>query len=155
MKEDRLDHIDRKILHSLMNDARISNQKLAESINLSTTACWNRVKALENSGIISEYVTILDQQALGLPDTVIIEVTLDHHDDEIIQNFGNALANFPEVMEAYLVTGEFDYLIKVAVAGTESFERFLREKLYKIPGIRNSRSTFTLRCLKRVHSVIP
>ena len=155
MKEDRLDHVDRKILRALMSDARISNQKLSESINLSTTACWNRVRALENSGIISEYVTILDQHALGLPDTVIIEVTLDHHDDEIVQNFGKALADFPEVMEAYLVTGEFDYLIKLAVAGTESFERFLREKLYKIPGIRNSRSTFSLRCLKRVHSVIP
>jgi Lrp/AsnC family transcriptional regulator, leucine-responsive regulatory protein len=155
MKEDRLDHVDRKILRALMNDARISNQKLSKSINLSTTACWNRVRALENSGIISEYVTVLDQNALGLPDTVIIEVTLDHHDDEIVQNFGKALADFPEVMEAYLVTGEFDYLIKLAVADTESFERFLREKLYKIPGIRNSRSTFTLKCLKRVHSVIP
>ena len=155
MKEEQLDDIDRRILRALSRDARISNQKLAESVSLSPTPCWNRVRALENSGVIAEYVTILDQTSLGFPDTVIIEVTLDRHDDEILQRFGDSLACLPEVMEAYLVTGDYDYLIKVAVAGTAGYERFLREKLYKIPGIRHSRSTFTLRCLKRVHSVMP
>jgi Lrp/AsnC family leucine-responsive transcriptional regulator len=155
MKENRLDEIDRKILRTLSRDGRISNQKLAESVNLSPTPCWNRVKALEEAGFIAEYVAILDQRALGLPDTVIIEVTLDRHDDEIFERFGDALAKLPEVMEAYLLTGEYDYLIKVAVSGTEGYERFLRQKLYKIPGIRHSRSTFALRCLKRVHSVTP
>ena len=155
MKEQGLDETDRKILRVLLNDARITNLQLSESVNLSATPCWNRVRALESSGVISKYVTVLDQQALGLSDTVIVEVTLSHHDDEITQHFGEALANLPEVMEAYLVTGEFDYLIKVAIASTEGYERFLREKLYKIPGIRNSRSTFSLRCLKCVHSVMP
>lgn len=155
MKDEQLDEIDRKILRELCHDARISNQKLAERVNLSPTPCWNRVRALENAGIITEYVAVLDQGALGLPDTVIIEVTLERHDDEIFQRFGDALAQLPEVMEAYLLTGEYDYLIKVAVAGTEGYERFLRQKLYKLPGIRNSRSTFALRCLKRVHSVVP
>lgn len=155
MKEEHLDEIDRKILRTLCHDGRISNQKLAETVSLSPTPCWNRVRALENAGIITEYVAILDQRALGLPDTVIIEVTLERHDDEIFQRFGDALAKLPEVMEAYLLTGEYDYLIKVAVAGTEGYERFLRQKLYKIPGIRHSRSTFALRCLKRVHSVVP
>src|ERR1035437_3784765 len=131
MKEQGLDETDRKILRVLLNDARITNLQLSESVNLSATPCWNRVRALESSGVISKYVTVLDQQALGLSDTVIVEVTLSHHDDEITQHFGEALANLPEVMEAYLVTGEFDYLIKVAIAGTEGYERFLREKLYK------------------------
>jgi len=155
MKAAVLDEIDRHILRELCHDGRISNQKLAERVNLSPTPCWNRVRALENAGIITEYVAVLDQKALGLPDTVIIEVTLERHDDEIFQRFGDALAELPEVMEAYLLTGEYDYLIKVAVAGTEGYERFLRQKLHKIPGIRNSRSTFALRCLKRVHSVVP
>lgn len=155
MKDNQPDEIDRKILRILTGDARISNQKLAEQVNLSPTPCWNRVKALEEAGFIKEYVAILDQRALGLPDTVIIEVTLDRHDDEIFQRFGDALALLPEVMEAYLLTGEYDYLIKVAVSGTEGYERFLREKLYRIPGLRHSRSTFALRCLKRVHSVMP
>ena len=155
MKDGQLDEIDRKILRALASDGRLSNQKLAEQVNLSTTPCWNRVKALEDAAIICGYAAILDQNALGLPDVVIIEVTLDHHDDEIIRYFGEALADLPEVMEAYLVTGEYDYLIKVAVAGTSGYERFLRDKLYKLPGIRHSRSTFALRCLKRIHSVMP
>ena len=155
MKASSLDETDRNILRVLCRDGRISNQKLAEKVNLSPTPCWNRVRALENAGIITGYMATLDQGALGLPDTVIIEVTLERHDDEIFQRFGDALALLPEVMEAYLLTGEYDYLIKVAVSGTEGYERFLRQKLYKIPGIRHSRSTFALRCLKRVHSVMP
>lgn len=155
MKDNQLDAIDLKILRILSRDARISNQKLSEMVNLSATPCWNRVKALEEAGFITEYVAVLNQQALGYPDTVIIEVILDRHDDEIFERFGAALAELPEVMEAYLLTGEYDYLIKVAVTGTEGYERFLRQKLYKLPGIRHSRSTFALRCLKRVHSVTP
>ncbi|CAL95681.1 Lrp/AsnC family transcriptional regulator [Azoarcus olearius] len=155
MKEERLDEIDRKILRELRSDGRISNQKLAERIGLSPTPCWNRVRALEAAGIITEYVAVLDQRALGMPDTVIIEVQLERHDDAVFQAFGDALVELPEVMEAYLVTGEYDYLIKVAVSGTEGYERFLRQKLYKIRGIRHSRSTFALRCLKRAHSVVP
>lgn len=155
MKDGQLDDIDRKILRVLAIDGRVSNQRLAEQVNLSATPCWNRVKALEEAGVISGYAAILDQHALGLPDIVIIEVTLDRHDDEIFSRFGEALAGLPEVMEAYLLTGEYDYLIKVAVTGTEGYERFLRQKLYKLPGIRHSRSTFALRCLKRMHSVVP
>jgi Lrp/AsnC family leucine-responsive transcriptional regulator len=155
MKDGQLDEIDRKILRVLASDGRVSNQKLAEQVNLSTTPCWNRVKALEEAAVISGYAAILDQHSLGLPDIVIIEVTLERHDDEIFDRFGKALAELPEVMEAYLVTGEYDYLIKVAVAGTVGYERFLREKLYKLPGLRHSRSTFALRCLKRMHSVLP
>lgn len=155
MKDGQLDDIDRRILRALADDGRISNQKLAERVNLSATPCWNRVRALEEAGVISGYAAILDQHALGVPDIVIIEVTLERHDDEIFCRFGAALTELPEVMEAYLLTGEYDYLIKVAVAGTEGYERFLRHKLYKLPGIRNSRSTFALRCLKRMHSVVP
>lgn len=155
MKDGQVDDIDRRILRVLAKNGRVSNQRLAEQVNLSPTPCWNRVKALEEAGVISGYVAVLDQVALGLPDIVIIEVTLERHDDEIFRRFGEALAELPEVMEAYLLTGEYDYLIKVAVSGTAGYERFLREKLYKLPGIRHSRSTFALRCLKRVHSVTP
>ena len=106
MRESQLDEIDRKILRTLSRDGRISNQKLAEMVNLSPTPCWNRVKALEEAGFITEYVALLDQRALGLPDTVIIEVTLDRHDDEIFKRFGDALAKLPEVMEAGSAEGQ-------------------------------------------------
>lgn len=150
-----IDELDRRILRELRQDGRLSNTKLAEKVGLSTTPCWNRVRALEQSGMIEGYTALLSQTALGYPDTVIIEVTLDRHDDDIFDKFGQALAELPEVMEAYLLTGEYDYLIKVAVAGTAGYEEFLRRKLYKLPGLRHSRSTFVLRCLKRTYSVAP
>ncbi|HWW73271.1 MAG TPA: Lrp/AsnC family transcriptional regulator [Duganella sp.] len=150
-----IDELDRRILRELRQDGRLSNTKLAEKVGLSTTPCWNRVRALEESGMIEGYTALLSQTALGYPDTVIIEVTLDRHDDDIFEKFGQALAELPEVMEAYLLTGEYDYLIKVAVAGTAGYEEFLRRKLYKLPGLRHSRSTFVLRCLKRTYSVTP
>jgi Lrp/AsnC family transcriptional regulator, leucine-responsive regulatory protein len=148
-----MDEIDRRILRELQVDGRISNIKLAERAGVSATPCWNRVRALEKAGVIEGYTAVLNQKALGLPDTVLVEVTLTQHDDETLERFGQAVAALPEVVEAYLVTGEFDYLIKVAVAGTEGYEDFLRHRLYKLAGIRHSRSVFTLRCLKRGSSV--
>jgi Lrp/AsnC family transcriptional regulator, leucine-responsive regulatory protein len=147
------DEIDRRILRELQADGRISNLKLAERVGLSATPCWNRVRALEKSGVIEGYAVVLNQKKLGLPDTVLVEVTLTQHDDEALERFGRAVTAFPEVVEAYLVSGEFDYLIKVAVAGTAGYEDFLRHRLYKLAGIRHSRSVFTLRCLKRGSSV--
>jgi Lrp/AsnC family leucine-responsive transcriptional regulator len=150
-----LDEIDYRILRELQFNARISNVQLAEKVGLSASPCWNRLHRLENEGIIEKYVTIFNHEALGVPDTVIIEARLDHHDDEILRTFEDQLARLPEVVEAYLVTGEYDYYIKVAVAGTAGYECFLRDKLYKIPGISHTRSSFTLRCLKRSFSVPP
>ncbi|CAG9176423.1 Leucine-responsive regulatory protein [Cupriavidus pinatubonensis] len=151
----KLDDVDRRILRELRRDGRLSNAKLAEHVGLSATPCWNRVRALEESGVIEGYAAMLNQKALGLPDTVLIEVTLDRHDDDMLHRFGQALAELPEVLEAHLLTGEYDYLIKVAVAGTEGYEEFLRHKLYKLPGLRHSHSTFVLRTLKRELSVAP
>jgi Lrp/AsnC family leucine-responsive transcriptional regulator len=151
----KLDEIDRRILRELRRDGRLSNARLAEQVGLSATPCWNRVRALEESGVIEGYAALLNQKALGLPDTVLIEVTLERHDDEMFDRFGKALAELPEVLEAHLLTGEYDYLIKVAVAGTEGYEEFLRHKLYKLPGLRHSHSTFILRTLKREPSVAP
>jgi Lrp/AsnC family transcriptional regulator, leucine-responsive regulatory protein len=150
-----LDDFDRAILRELQNDARVSNTELAGRIGLSPSPCWQRVKRLEDSGYIESYVAVLDQKRLGMPDTVIIEVTLEKHDDEVLEKFGKALTDLPEVLEAYLTTGEYDYFVKVAVNGTEGYERFLRERLYRIPGIRHTRSCFALRCLKRKFSATP
>lgn len=150
-----MDEIDRKILRELQFNARVSNVQLAERVGLSPSPCWNRVRHLEASGVIEKYVTIFNQEALGVPDTVIIEARLERHDDAILKKFEDVLAQLPEVVESYLVTGEYDYYIKVAIAGTAGYEQFLREKLYKIPGISHTRSSFTLRCLKRIFSVQP
>ena len=148
-----IDETDRRILRALQQDARLTTAQLAEQIGLSTTPCWNRLKRLETQGFIDGYVALLNQDKLGLPETVIIEVTLDRHDEETLTRFGELLAGLPEVIEAYLTTGDYDYLVKVAVESTAGYERFLREKLYRLPGIRHSRSSFALRCLKKLTSV--
>lgn len=151
----QLDRLDRKILAILAQDGRLTNNQLAERVGLSPSPCWQRVRRLEKDGYIKGYTVLLDQTLLGVPETVIIEVTLDRHDESIRENFGREMAALPEVLEVYLTTGEYDYFIKVAVNGTAGYERFLRKRLYKIPGIRHSRSTFTLRCLKQAYSVVP
>jgi Lrp/AsnC family leucine-responsive transcriptional regulator len=150
-----IDEIDFRILRELQFNARLSNVELAQRVGLSPSPCWNRVRNLENQGVIAKYVTIFDQSALGVPDTVIVDVTLDHHDDATLEKFEKSLAEMTEVLEAYLLTGDYDYSIKVAIAGTQGYEHFLREKLYKIPGIRHTRSSFTLRCLKQTFSLSP
>lgn len=144
-----LDALDIRILGELRADGRLSNSLLADRVGLSPTPCWQRTRRLEAEGYITGYSATLSQQRLGLPETVIIEVTLDRHDDTILQDFGRAMAEMPEVLEVWLVTGEYDYLIKVAVNGTAGYEEFLRRRLYKVPGIRHSRSSFALRCLKQ------
>ena len=150
-----LDQLDRRILKALVENARISNVKLAESVGLSASQCWQRVRYLEQEKIIEGYTSRLDQAKLGAGEIVIVEVTLDRHEDEILEQFGKAMASIPEVLEVYLTTGEYDYLLKVAVNGTRGYEEFLRKKLYRFKGIRHSRSSFALRCLKQAQAFVP
>ena len=92
-------------------------------------------------------------ERIGLGDTVIVQVTLDSHSDEALFEFGRALQAIPEVLEAFLVSGDYDNYVRIAVRDTRDYERFLREMLYKIPGIRHSKSSVVLRSLK--HSLLP
>ena len=144
-----MDAIDRRILRALHRNARLTNAELAEEVGLSPSPCWTRVKRLEQAGVIKGYVAILDQAKLGLPDTVIIEVMMERHDDEQLRRFEQAVMDMPEVIEAWLVTGEYDYIIKAAVGGTAGYERLLRQNIYRLPGVRPTRTCFALRCLKQ------
>lgn len=150
-----LDETDRRILKALAANGRLSNTDLAREVGLSPSPCWQRVRRLEEAGVISGYAAILDHEALGVGETVLVEVMLDHHDTAALEGFARAIVAMPEVLEVYLMAGEFDYLIKVAAGGTRDVEAFLREKLFRIPGLRHSRSSFSLRCLKRVVSYVP
>ena len=145
----KLDKFDISILEALQKDARLSLQDLGKIVGLTASPCWTRVKRLEDAGIIEGYTVRLSPEKLGLPETVILHVSLDSHSDEALFEFGRALESIPEVLEAFLVSGDYDYYIRVVVEDTRGYERFLREKLYKIPGIRNSKSSFVLRRLKQ------
>ena len=143
-----LDRLDRAILAVLQQDARISLQDIGARVGLSTTPCWARIKKMENAGVIQGYTVRIDPSAIGFAETVIVQVTLESHSDETLEAFGKALADIPEVLEAFLISGDYDYHIRIAVRDTRDYERLLRERLYRIPGIRHSRSCFVLRRLK-------
>ncbi|MFG6448209.1 Lrp/AsnC family transcriptional regulator [Roseateles sp. BYS180W] len=145
----KLDRLDLAILSELQRDARLSLQDLSQRVGLTSSPCWNRIKRLEQQGVIEGYTVRVNAAKVGLADTVIVHLTLDSHSDEALFEFGRALEAIPEVLEAYLVSGDYDYLVRIAVADTRDYERLLREKLYKIPGIRHSKSSFVLRQLKQ------
>jgi Lrp/AsnC family leucine-responsive transcriptional regulator len=142
------DKHDLAILRELLEDSRRTLQEIGAAVKLSPTTCWSRIKRLEAEGVIKQYRIELDRTRLGYRDTVIVQLTLESHTDETLFQFGRVLAEIPEVMDAYLVSGDYDYYIRIAVKDTRDYERLLREKLYKIPGIRHSKSSFVLRVLK-------
>jgi Lrp/AsnC family leucine-responsive transcriptional regulator len=145
----RLDRLDFAILRALQRDARLSLAEISAEVGLTTSPCWTRIKRMEEAGVIEGYSVRLNAEKVGLKDTVIVQVTLDSHSDEALARFGRELELIPEVLEAFLVSGDYDYYLRLAVADTRDYERLLREKLYKIPGIRHSKSSFVLRQLKR------
>jgi Lrp/AsnC family leucine-responsive transcriptional regulator len=145
-----MDTLDKKILAALQANARASLQDIGAAVGLSASPCWARIKKMEEAGVIEGYTVRLNPQALGLADSVLVMVTLDSHSDNTLEKFGEVLATIPEVVEAHLVSGEYDYLLRIVVKDTRDYERLLREKLYKIKGIRHSQSSFVLRTLKKL-----
>ena len=113
------------------------------------------MRRLEQTGVIQGYVALLDQAQLGLPDTVFVEIMVEKHDEAALTRFEQAVQDMPEVLECHLTTGEYDYLIKAAVGGTAGYEALLREKLYRLPCVRHTRTAFALRSLKRTISPLP
>jgi len=132
----------------LQADARLSLAEIGTRVGLSSTPCWTRIKRMEAAGVIQGYTALVDPAALGRGETVIVQVLLESHTDEMLAAFGQALAQIPEVLEAFLISGDYDYIIRIAVRDTRDYERLLRERLYRIPGIRHSKSSFVLRKLK-------
>lgn len=147
------DKTDLAILRILLQDARRTLQEIGAEVGLSPTSCWSRIKRLQDEGVIKRYTVEVDPASLGYHDTVIVQLTLESHTEDTLYAFGQVLATIPEILEAYLVSGDYDYYIRIAVRDTRDYERLLREKLYKIPGIRHSKSHFVLRVLKE--STVP
>jgi Lrp/AsnC family leucine-responsive transcriptional regulator len=153
--EENFDKFDMSILRILLEDSRKTLQEIGAEIGLSPTSCWSRIKKLEAAQVIRRYTVDLDPAKLGYRDSVIVQLTLESHSDETLYEFGRVLATIPEIQEAYLVSGDYDYYIRIAVRDTRDYERLLREKLYKIPGIRHSQSHFVLRVLKEASVPLP
>ncbi len=139
------DTLDRRILDIIQDDARIANAELASRVGLSPSPCWRRVRALESGGVIRKYVTLLEPEAIGLPVNVFAMVTLEKQVEKRLEHFEKAALARPEVMEAYLMTGEFDYLLRVVVPDIAAYQRFLLDHLTRIEGIASIKSSFALK----------
>ena len=140
-----LDAIDRRILERLQHDGRLSNADLAEQVGLSSSPCWRRVKALEEAGVIKGYAAQLDAKSVGLSVNVFMSVSLSTQVEKALKDFERAAAERPEVMECYLMTGDSDYLLRVAVADMAALEKLILERLSPIPGVEKIRSSFALK----------
>ena len=145
MKNFSLDITDLRILAELQADGALSNVDLARRVHLSPSPCLMRVRALEQAGVIRKYVALVDSAALGLGLNVFISISLKEQSREALAIFEQRIAEHDEVMECYLMTGDSDYLIRVAVKGIDELEKFILEQLTPIPGIEKIRSSFALK----------
>ena len=140
-----LDGTDLRILDELQRDGALSNVELSRRVHLSPSPCLARVKALEASGVVARYVALINAQAVGLSLNVFISISLKSQSKQALAEFEQRIAEHEEVMECYLMTGDSDYLIRVAVADIAALERFILDQLTPIPGIEQIRSSFALK----------
>ncbi|MTH95126.1 Lrp/AsnC family transcriptional regulator [Roseibium sp. RKSG952] len=145
----KLDRIDRKILDILQRDGRIANADLAEQVGLSASACLRRMRALEEAGVISKYVALLDQRKIGKRMDVFVEISLVGQSNEVLEAFEKAAARSNEIMECFLMAGDADYMLRVAAADPVDFERIHREELARLPGVARMKSLFAIRPIVR------
>ncbi len=142
----KLDRIDRHILEALQQDGELTNQELADKVGLSPSPCLRRVRALQDAGIILRRVTVLDHKKLGLSLTAIILIGMDRHTPERFAAFEAQVAEYPEVQECYLITGQdADYMLKVVVPDMDHYHHFLLNRITRIQGVSGVHSSFVLR----------
>ena len=145
----KFDEIDRRILSELQHDGALSNVELARRVHLSPSPCLARVKALESAGVIQRYVALADPKALGLDLNVFINISLKEQSKAALAAFEERIAEHDEVMECYLMTGAYDYLLRVVVADTADFERLHSRHLTSLPHVARLHSSFALRTVQK------
>ena len=143
------DKFDRAILSALQNDGRISNVDLAGLVSLSESACLRRVRRLEEKGFIEKYTALLNQHQAGLAGNIFVHIALQREGQSELAAFEAAVQNLPEVMECYLMTGEFDYLLRVVVSDMADFERVHKESITRLPGVARVNSSVAIRTVRK------
>ncbi|RMF11203.1 MAG: Lrp/AsnC family transcriptional regulator [Alphaproteobacteria bacterium] len=140
--------MDVKILTALQQNARMSNQDLAQQVGLSPSPCWRRVRRLEQEGIIRRYAALLDPEQVGLHLTAFAHVSLENHHSETVQQFTAAIQSQDSVLECFSTSGEYDYLLRVVAPSMADYETFLSGVLMQIPAVRSVNTSFVLKCNK-------
>jgi Lrp/AsnC family transcriptional regulator, leucine-responsive regulatory protein len=144
-----MDKIDRALLSQLQDDGRLTSAELGERVGLSASAAHRRVKSLEAEGLIDQYTAILNPRASGWHSTVFVAVSVENQKRETLEAFERAVAKCPEVLDCYLMSGDSDYLLKVAVREGDRYERLHSDVLSSLPGVRRLVSSFAIRTVFR------
>jgi len=144
MNENAIDPADLRILRQLQQNARISNVDLAEACALSTSACHRRLQAIEVSGLVRSYGAVLDREKMGFGLVVFVEIALASKDPDTARAFQQAVMARAEVLECHIMTGEYDYLLRIAVPDIPTYRRLIMEELLSLPGVDKSRSAISL-----------
>ncbi|GAA4354402.1 Lrp/AsnC family transcriptional regulator [Kangiella marina] len=150
----KLDVLDRKILNVLQTEGRLSNAELAKRLNLSPPATHARVKRLEHEGIIHQYAALVDRHRLGIDTLCFVEFSLQLHSIEQIQSILATVNSWPEVLECHNVTGEYDYLLKVAVRNTQALESFISQRMIPLDGVARIHTSMVLKEVKSTTAII-
>lgn len=149
----KLDGFDIKIMQALQQQADISVQALSERVGLSHTPCWRRIKRLREAGILGANVALVNAKRVGLGVTVFVHAKLSSHDELVLAEFESAAIAMDEVIQCYIMSGDFDYLLRVVVPSIEQYEQTLKRRLVRLPGVQSLNSSFALRELKNNHQL--
>ena len=147
-----LDKIDRAILNVLQKDANLSVDDVSASVNLSRNACWRRIKALEERGVIKGRVALIDPASVGVPLTAIVMIRTNKHDEMWMKDFQSALQAFPEVVGAYRMTGDLDYVLRVRVADVPAYDAFYKRLTARI-SLSDMSASFVMEEIKETTAV--
>lgn len=143
-----IDKLDKRILHELQRNGRLSNVELAKRVGLSATPCLNRVRRLEKIGCIEQYTVRIKPEYVDAALLVFVEIRLDRTSRDVFNNFRRAVIKLPEVMECHLISGDFDYLLKARVADMHAYRRLLGETLLELPHVNSSRTYMVMEQVK-------
>ena len=142
-----MDEVDRKLLALLQQDATVAMSELAEQVGLSATPVWKRIQKMEQAGVIVRRVALLDPEQVGVGLIVFVAIEAHEHTPDWLASFAAALEAMPEVMDAYRMAGEVDYMLRVAVAGMAEFDGFYKRLIATVP-LKNVTSRFAMERLK-------
>ena len=148
-----LDRIDKALLIALQDNARLTNAELADSVALTTSPCWRRVKILEESGVITGYQAILSPKALGYGVTAFVSVMMESHSQDTARAFEQRLLEIPEIVACHNVSGRYDFLLEVLAKDLESFGEFAREVLQTLPAVKEIYSSFSFKSVKPLRQI--
>ena len=142
-----LDRFDREILRLISEDASLSLAEIAGKVGLTPTPCWKRIRRMEQEGIILRRVAVLDPVKVGLPVSVFVEIETADHSSDWLTKFASVIARTPEIVDAWRMSGDVDYLLHVVVADIASYDSFYRKLIASVP-LRNVSSRFSMERLK-------